>query len=33
VVDKVPLLGAGKIDYPAVQRLAEAQEERAVVAA
>ena len=23
VVDKVPLLGTGKIDYPAVQRLAE----------
>jgi len=28
VLDKMPLLGSGKIDYPAVQRLAEAESER-----
>jgi len=33
VIDKVPLLGTGKIDYPAVQRLAETRTERAEVAA
>jgi acyl-[acyl-carrier-protein]-phospholipid O-acyltransferase/long-chain-fatty-acid--[acyl-carrier-protein] ligase len=33
VVDKVPLLGSGKIDYPAVQRLAEARMERSDAAA
>jgi len=25
VVDKVPLLGTGKVDYPAVQRMVEAR--------
>jgi acyl-[acyl-carrier-protein]-phospholipid O-acyltransferase/long-chain-fatty-acid--[acyl-carrier-protein] ligase len=29
VVDKVPLLGTGKIDYPAVQSMAGTQAERA----
>jgi acyl-[acyl-carrier-protein]-phospholipid O-acyltransferase / long-chain-fatty-acid--[acyl-carrier-protein] ligase len=33
VVDKIPLLGSGKIDYPAVQRLAEARMERSDAAA
>jgi acyl-[acyl-carrier-protein]-phospholipid O-acyltransferase/long-chain-fatty-acid--[acyl-carrier-protein] ligase len=33
VVDKMPLLGAGKIDYPAVTRRVEARGERAEVAA
>ncbi len=33
VVDKVPLLGTGKVDYPAVQRLAGSRVERAGVAA
>jgi acyl-[acyl-carrier-protein]-phospholipid O-acyltransferase/long-chain-fatty-acid--[acyl-carrier-protein] ligase len=33
VVDKLPLLGPGKIDYPAVQRSAEKGEERSEVAA
>ncbi len=33
VVDKIPLLGTGKTDYPAVQRLAEAWAERAGAAA
>ena len=33
VVDKMPLLGTGKIDYPAVQRLAEARAERVEAAA
>jgi acyl-[acyl-carrier-protein]-phospholipid O-acyltransferase/long-chain-fatty-acid--[acyl-carrier-protein] ligase len=33
VVDKLPLLGTGKVDYPAVQRLAETRAERAEVAA
>jgi acyl-coenzyme A synthetase/AMP-(fatty) acid ligase len=28
-VDKLPMLAAGKIDYPAVQRLAESKSERA----
>jgi acyl-CoA synthetase (AMP-forming)/AMP-acid ligase II len=32
VVDKVPTLAAGKIDYPAVQRMATARTERAEVA-
>ena len=32
-VDKMPMLAAGKIDYPAVQRLAEAAEERSVAMA
>ena len=26
VVDKLPMLGAGKVDYPAVQRLVEGRE-------
>jgi acyl-[acyl-carrier-protein]-phospholipid O-acyltransferase/long-chain-fatty-acid--[acyl-carrier-protein] ligase len=33
VVSKIPLLGTGKIDYPAVQRLAEARAEKAEAAA
>jgi acyl-[acyl-carrier-protein]-phospholipid O-acyltransferase/long-chain-fatty-acid--[acyl-carrier-protein] ligase len=33
VVDKVPLLGAGKIDFPAVKRLVEARGETAEAAA
>jgi acyl-[acyl-carrier-protein]-phospholipid O-acyltransferase/long-chain-fatty-acid--[acyl-carrier-protein] ligase len=33
VVHKMPLLGAGKVDYPAVKRLAEARAEQAEVAA
>jgi acyl-[acyl-carrier-protein]-phospholipid O-acyltransferase/long-chain-fatty-acid--[acyl-carrier-protein] ligase len=33
VIDRVPLLGTGKIDYPAVQRLAEKRAERSEVAA
>lgn len=33
VVDKLPLLGPGKIDYPAVQRSAETPEHRSEVAA
>jgi acyl-[acyl-carrier-protein]-phospholipid O-acyltransferase/long-chain-fatty-acid--[acyl-carrier-protein] ligase len=33
VVDKLPLLGAGKVDYPAVKRLVEARGERAEAAA
>jgi acyl-[acyl-carrier-protein]-phospholipid O-acyltransferase/long-chain-fatty-acid--[acyl-carrier-protein] ligase len=33
VVNKLPLLGAGKIDYPAVQQLAEARTEPSEVAA
>ena len=33
VVDKVPLLGTGKIDYPAVRRMVETMTERAEVAA
>ncbi len=33
VVDKVPMLAAGKIDYPAAQRLAETQAERSEVPA
>jgi acyl-[acyl-carrier-protein]-phospholipid O-acyltransferase/long-chain-fatty-acid--[acyl-carrier-protein] ligase len=33
VVDKMPLLGTGKIDYPAVQRLAESRTERVEVEA
>jgi hypothetical protein len=28
VLDKMPVLGSGKIDYPAVQRLAESKLER-----
>jgi acyl-[acyl-carrier-protein]-phospholipid O-acyltransferase/long-chain-fatty-acid--[acyl-carrier-protein] ligase len=32
VVDRMPLLAAGKIDYPAVQRLVEAKAERPEVA-
>jgi len=33
VVNKLPLLGAGKIDYPEVQRLAETRTEPSEVAA
>ena len=33
VVDKVPLLGTGKIDYPAVQRMVGTRPEREEVAA
>jgi acyl-[acyl-carrier-protein]-phospholipid O-acyltransferase/long-chain-fatty-acid--[acyl-carrier-protein] ligase len=33
VVNKVPLLGTGKIDYPAVQSMAATQAERAEAAA
>jgi acyl-[acyl-carrier-protein]-phospholipid O-acyltransferase/long-chain-fatty-acid--[acyl-carrier-protein] ligase len=33
VVDKMPLLGAGKVDYPAVKRLVEARVVQAEVAA
>ena len=33
VIDKMPLLGAGKIDYPAVDRLVEAQGQTAEAAA
>jgi acyl-[acyl-carrier-protein]-phospholipid O-acyltransferase / long-chain-fatty-acid--[acyl-carrier-protein] ligase len=33
VVDRMPLLGAGKVDYPAVKRLVEARGETAEVAA
>jgi acyl-[acyl-carrier-protein]-phospholipid O-acyltransferase/long-chain-fatty-acid--[acyl-carrier-protein] ligase len=33
VVDKLPLLGTGKVDYPSVQRLAETRTEHAEVAA
>ena len=29
VIDKMPLLGTGKVDYPAVQRLVEKRAERA----
>jgi acyl-[acyl-carrier-protein]-phospholipid O-acyltransferase / long-chain-fatty-acid--[acyl-carrier-protein] ligase len=32
-IDKIPMLGAGKIDYPAVQRLAETRQERSEAAA
>jgi hypothetical protein len=28
VLDKMPLLGSGKIDYPAVQRLIASESER-----
>jgi acyl-[acyl-carrier-protein]-phospholipid O-acyltransferase/long-chain-fatty-acid--[acyl-carrier-protein] ligase len=33
IVDKMPLLGTGKADYPAVQRLVAARAERAEAAA
>jgi acyl-[acyl-carrier-protein]-phospholipid O-acyltransferase / long-chain-fatty-acid--[acyl-carrier-protein] ligase len=33
IVDRLPLLGTGKVDYPAVQRLAETRTERAEAAA
>ena len=28
VLDKMPMLGVGKVDYPAVQRLTESASER-----
>jgi len=33
VVDKLPLLGPGKIDYPAVQRSIETRQQRSEAAA